>query len=384
MESSKIRVLECIRQGKIGGGESHLLSVVQNIDRSKFDPVVLSFTPGPMLDQLKQMNVDNYVIYTERPFDVSKWKKVKDFLVQQKIDIIHAHGTRANSNIIWAARSLDIPVVYTIHGWSFHPDQHFLLRKLRIMGESYLTNRTHTNISVSMANQRAGKKYVKKFSSVLINYGVDQNKFNANNIRADIRSELGIPESRVLVLFIARFTKQKQPIAMVQAFADALKKNKNLHLLMVGDGELRAEVEKLVNQYLLAENVTLQPFRQDVPDILGAADIYALPSLWEGLPIGLLEAMSMGKAIIASKVDGTPEVITHEENGLLICTDNLIHELAEALLHLSDSEEKRRLFGERALKTVEEGFNAVDMTRKIENVYTGILDQKNNNKGETF
>src|SRR5258708_37096045 len=102
--ANKIKILECIRQGLIGGGESHLLSLVENLDRSRFYPVVLSFTDGPMIDPLKQMGVECHIIHTEKPFDFTKWKQVKNLLKEKQIDIVHAHGTRANSNILWAAR----------------------------------------------------------------------------------------------------------------------------------------------------------------------------------------------------------------------------------------------------------------------------------------
>ena len=74
----KIKVLECIRQGQIGGGESHLLSLVENLDRDRFEPVVLSFTDGPMVERLRALKVRTHIIYTEKPFDVSKWRKVKE------------------------------------------------------------------------------------------------------------------------------------------------------------------------------------------------------------------------------------------------------------------------------------------------------------------
>ena len=180
----KIKVLESIRQGQIGGGESHLLSLVENLDRTKFEPVVLSFTDGPLIDRFKEMGVESHVIYTERPFHFSKWKSVKNFLEEQQVDIVHAHGTRANSNILWAARSLNIPVIYTVHGWSFHPDQKPWVRSIRIMGEKYLTSKTDLNISVSSSNQQTGKHYIKSFDSVVVNNGIDQKKFDPEkNIR---------------------------------------------------------------------------------------------------------------------------------------------------------------------------------------------------------
>lgn len=82
--SAKLRVLETIRQGQIGGGESHLLSLVENLDKDKFEPIVLSFTDGPMVDRLKAMGVKAEVIYTETPFDVRVWSKVKQFLIDNK------------------------------------------------------------------------------------------------------------------------------------------------------------------------------------------------------------------------------------------------------------------------------------------------------------
>src|ERR1035438_2655431 len=145
----KIKVLECIRQGKIGGGESHLLSLVENLDRSRFDPVVLSFTKGPMVERLEKMGIPTTVLYTETPFDWRKWRLVKKILIKEQVSIVHAHGTRANSNVLWAARSLKIPVIYSIHGWSFHDDQHPLVRRIRILGETWLTTKSSMNISVS-------------------------------------------------------------------------------------------------------------------------------------------------------------------------------------------------------------------------------------------
>ncbi|GGB16699.1 glycosyltransferase family 4 protein [Puia dinghuensis] len=372
---NKIRVLECIRQGKIGGGESHLLNLVEYLDKSRFEPVVLSFTQGPMIDRLQQMGVGTDVIYTEKPFDLTKWRKVKELLKEKKVDLIHAHGTRAASNVLWAARSLGIPVVYTIHGWSFHPDQQTLLRRMRIAGETYITSRTAVNISVSRANQVSGKQHIKGFESVLVNYGIDQKKFSPSSVSKDVRVELGIGPDALLVLFIARFTKQKQPLAMIRAFKEAADAVPGMHLLMVGDGELREEALRLSADLGLGDRITFQTFRQDVPDVLAAADIFVLPSLWEGLPIGLLEAMAMGKAIIASDVDGTGEVLKHRENGLLVQTGELVPSLTEALVQLGHDREMQKKFQQRAIETISGRFNVIRMAREIEDIYTNVLNK---------
>jgi glycosyltransferase involved in cell wall biosynthesis len=371
----KIKILECIRQGQIGGGESHLLSLVENLDRSRFEPTVLSFTDGPMIKALNAMNVNNHVIHTEKPFDISKWQKVKQFISSQKVDLVHAHGTRANSNILWAAKKLGIPVVYTVHGWSFHPDQHPFVKRVRIMGEKYLTSKSNINISVSASNQQSGKKYIKSFRSVVINNGIDQKKFNPSTTYKNIRADLNIPADKILILFIARFTSHKQPLALIHAFEQALKKNPALHLLMVGDGDQKQEAIELVQKKSLDTYITLQPFRQDVPAVLASADIFVLPSLWEGLPIGLLEAMAMGKAIIASNVDGTSEIIKNEQNGLLVETENLVPNLSNALISLSGDESKRSRFGKKAIETIQKKYSATEMTRQIEQIYVSLVNK---------
>jgi glycosyltransferase involved in cell wall biosynthesis len=375
-EKGKIKILQTIRQGQIGGGESHLLDLVENLNKDEFEPIVLSFTDGPMVDRLKQMGIPAHVIYTEKPFDFTVWPKVKQFLIDQKIEMIHAHGTRANSNVLSSARKLNIPVAYTIHGWSFHDDQNFLLKKLRIMGEKYLTNRTNVNISVSQANQDSARKYFSEFKSVIVRYGINQQKFNPNRALKEVRAELGISNDATLVLFVARFTTQKQPLTMAKAFARAVAKNPSLKLLMVGDGDQKSQVHDLVNKLNIGDHIIFQPFRQDVPDVLASADIYVLPSLWEGLPIGLLEAMSMSKAIIASKVDGTSEVIENESNGLLISVDNLEDQLTAAILKLAESKDLRTQLGAKAKEVIREKYSADHMTRQIEDVYRKFLMPK--------
>jgi glycosyltransferase involved in cell wall biosynthesis len=371
----KIKILECIRQGQIGGGESHLLSVVENLDRNRFDPIVLSFTDGPMIKRLREMRIDTKVIYTEKPFDITKWRKIRNLLKDSQVDLVHAHGTRAGSNIMWAAKSLNIPVIYTIHGWSFHSDQHPFVRSMRILGEKYLTSRADVNISVSASNKQSGVDHLGRFEALVINNGIDRKKFSPGNLSKNIRQELGIDANALLVLFLARFTAHKQPLILLNAFREALKLVSDLHLLMVGDGDQKQEALEWVKLWGLEDKITFQPFRQDVPDILAAADIFVLPSLWEGLPIGLLEAMAMGKAVIATNVDGTKEVVRDQVNGLLIEAGN-IPALTKAMIRLAMDQSLRLAFSQKALETIQQQFDAVNMTRKIEDVYLGLYKRK--------
>jgi glycosyltransferase involved in cell wall biosynthesis len=376
--TTKIKVLQCIRQGQIGGGESHLLSLVENLDKSRFEPAVLSFTEGPMIDRLKEMNVPTHVIHTTRPFDFGKWKEVKHFIAETAPDIVHAHGTRANSNVLWAAHSLKIPVIYTVHGWSFHQDQRPLVRRIRIMGEKYLTKRSDLNISVSSSNQQSGQKYIPSFKSIVINNGIDQAKFNPQAAYKDIRTELNIPATDTLIVFVARFTSHKQPLSLIEAFSRALPSHPDMHLLMVGDGDQKEMAIDMIARAGIQHKVTLQSFRQDVPAVLASSDIFVLPSLWEGLPIGLLEALAMGKPVIATKVDGTSEIIEHNVNGMLIDTNNLVDNLTRSLVKLGKDAALRATFSQKAIETVRNKYNAGKMTREIENIYSEFINKKQN------
>jgi glycosyltransferase involved in cell wall biosynthesis len=376
LEHKKIRVLECIRQGQIGGGESHLLSLVENLDKSIYDPVVLSFTDGPMISRLREMNIRTHIIKTKKPFDFSIWKKVTTLLLNEEIELIHSHGSRATSNVFKSAKSLKIPLIYTIHGWSFHDDQNPFSKKIRVMGERFLTSRAIVNIAVSDSNLQSGKKYLPKLEATVINNGIDLQKFNPSNNFKDVRREIKVDPSAVLIIFIARFTSHKQPLSLIKAFAESLKINPTFQLLMVGDGDEKKEAVELVKKLKLESNLTFLPFRQDVADLLAAADIFVLPSLWEGLPIGLLEAMSMGKSIIATNVDGTREILKNGQNGLLIETNNLIKNLSDALSYLAKNAQSRKLLAANAIITVNENYNAAIMTRKIETVYADVLKYK--------
>jgi len=146
--NKKIKVLQAIRQGQVGGGETHILSIVKHIDKTRFEPVVLSFTDGQMIDELENIGIDNFVIPSSKAFDFFKWQKVKALLQEEKIDLVHIHGTRATSNIYWAAKNLRLPIIYTIHGWSFHDDQSLFVKKGRILFEKWITQKTNCNISV--------------------------------------------------------------------------------------------------------------------------------------------------------------------------------------------------------------------------------------------
>jgi len=373
--TSARKILITIRQGKIGGGESHVLDLIKHLDRNRYEPIVLAFTDGIMINIIQQWGVKTHVIYTEKPFDFLVWRKVERFLKEQRIELVHAHGTRANSNVFWAAQRLNLPIIYTVHGWSFHQDQNFFVRTLREAGERFLINRSKLTICVSKSNLKDGEERVGLTRSIIINYGIDLDKFDPNKKYKNLKQELGITEDETLVGYMARITIQKDPHTLMHAIAEVLKRTKQIKFLVIGDGDLKESAVALAKKLGIDGNVIFQNFRQDTPNVLAGIDIYCLPSLWEGLPIGLLEAMAMRKAIVATPVDGTKEAIEDKFSGLFIPPQSP-NELANAIIHLHENKGLLYSLGQNARHIIEQRFEVKRMVREIENVYSSFLTSK--------
>jgi glycosyltransferase involved in cell wall biosynthesis len=177
----------------------------------------------------------------------------------------------------------------------------------------------------------------------------------------------------LVIVSVARFTSQKQPLKLIRAFARLSGRVPNARLLMIGDGEEKEAAMKLIRSLGIGEKVILQPFRQDIPDVLAGSDIYVLPSLWEAFPIALLEAMSMGKAVIGTNVDGTPEIIRDRENGLLIEIDDLETNLERALSELSMDQGLREQLQKNAISSIYNKYTVENLARKNENIYRELV-----------
>ena len=311
-----IKILMSIRQGEVGGGESHVFDLSTGLDKTQYEPYVLAFTDGAMIRNLQNKGVKTHVIHTKVPFDIRVRKKVEEYIKDNGIQMIHAHGTRAASNTLYVAKKLNLPILYTVHGWSFNDNQGKLKHKLRIAAESYISRNVDQVINVSISNQIAGTQKIKGFKSVVINYGISFERFNPNLNKQELRKKFEFKEDEIWVGFIARITYQKDPLTTLNAFLSAYQQNDKLRLLMVGQGELENEVETFIDSNRIRNVVKRMPFQSIVPELLTAIDIFTLVSRWEGLPIGLLESMAMKSAIIASSVDGAKVFINNDENGI--------------------------------------------------------------------
>ena len=365
---AKIKVLETIRQGKIGGGEKHVLEITKRINRDLFDVEVLSFTDGEMIEELKKYNIKSYVVPNLKPFNLFIWDKVYELIKSKKYDIIHSHGTRAFSNCFFAAGKAKIPKIYTVHGWSFHPDQNFVVRQLRLRSEKFLTQRSNLNILVSSCNQKEGFDRLNLKNSLVVKNGVDLKHFCTNRSEDVLRKEIPSLKGKKLIGLIARLTGQKDPFTFLRSAEKIISSNDNVDFIIVGGGDLENNCMEWVKDKNLTDSIHFLGFRNDIANILRSLDIFCLPSLWEGLPIGLLEAMAMNKCVIVSDIQANKELVTDNVNGLIFKVKDE-NDLTQKILEVINNDQKRIQLGERARIFIEENHDINTMINSIEDIY---------------
>ncbi len=167
-------------------------------------------------------------------------------------------------------------------------------------------------------------------------------------------------------------TEQKGISYLIQALARTAPDQPRLRLLILGDGPLRQSLQKLAEDLTIQDRVLFTGFRTDIGELLQIMDIYALPSLWEGHPLVLLEAMAAGKPVVATDIPGSREVVAPEQTGLLVPPRDP-HQLAQALLLLASDSSLRQRMGDAGRRLLLERFTIDRMTREYEALYETTL-----------
>jgi glycosyltransferase involved in cell wall biosynthesis len=192
---------------------------------------------------------------------------------------------------------------------------------------------------------------------------------SGNNSEA--RAALGIADATVLTT-VARLVALKDIGTLLRAFERCSPGERNLLLLLVGDGECRQELETLAGELGIAPRVRFMGFRDDIEGILSASDLFVLSSLTEGMPLSVLEAMAAGLPVVATRVGGVPELVTDGETGLLVAPKDP-EALAAALLSLIEDRSSRLRMGRAARARIEESFSFTAMLDQYETFYAGTL-----------
>lgn len=270
--------------------------------------------------------------------------------------------------------------MHHIHGYSFHEFspkwESFLFSQLeRIAGKAcdllIFVNEEERIMSVE-------KGWLPASKACTVYNGVDLNKFDLNqkkNIRVAFRKRWGLAPKEYCVTFIGRIWRQKNPAILADIAASLRQKDPKLEfkILVAGNGPLEASLRKRIREFKVDSNFRLLGWVNDNLSVTFGSDVVILPSLWEGLPITLMEAQASGLPIIVSNIKGNREVVTPETG--FICRPKNPEDYADAIIRLSDSD-LRRTMGEAARHRAELLFNSAANNQKIIECYNGLLAEK--------
>lgn len=331
-----LRVLEVLASGAVGGGSTHLRDLAVGLDPARFEPIVACSDDGPLAGVLEAAGHPVARIPMTRPLNPGAIAALAERVRRSKVDLVHSHGTRAALCGAPAAALCGVPHLYTVHGWSFHQRGSALAEAAARSCEALAARLSRHVVCVSHADQRSGLAHgiLSDRRSRVIPNGIDPSRFRPDPpARARLRRVLGVAEGEPLIGLFGRLTRQKAQGVFLRAAAEVLAREPASRFMLVGEGEDRLALAALAAGLGLGGRLMMLGSRSDVPELLAASDIFVLPSLWEGLPIALLEAMAAGVPAIASAVDGSLEVIQPGQSGLLVAPGE-VAPLAEAMLAL--------------------------------------------------
>jgi glycosyltransferase involved in cell wall biosynthesis len=204
--------------------------------------------------------------------------------------------------------------------------------------------------------------------TTMVRNAIPCDEFYAPQERDACRAELGLPLDAPVIGYTGRVQQVKRLDLLLHAFVTIRQRYPQARLLIAGDGDERPELEELAEQLDIEQAVIWTGFRQDIPRLLAAMDIYILPSINEGLPLSVLEAMAAGKPVIATTVGGTAEAVTQEQTGMLIPPGS-VGAISTALLDLLDHPEKQRRLAESARTFVTDAFGLTRMVESYRHIY---------------
>jgi len=381
----KTHIMHITYDMRIGGTEMVIKNIIDgskeySVDGTSGQQSALETTPiemsvlcvesplGPFAEDLQKDGITFFELNRQPGFDLNLIKQIRRTIKNNNVDIIHCHQYTPWVYGVIAAAFTETKVIFTEHG-RFYPDSSTWKRKLINPLLNLFTDRVTT---ISKATKQALIEFEnipEKSIEVLYNgiapLQVDQEKVQA------IRAELSIPNDHTILGTIARFDPIKNHTMMLKAFSKALKQQPNITLIMVGDGNERANIEACIASLNIANNVILTGYKPKPENYLALMDIYLLSSLSEGTSMTLLEAMSLSKPCVVTDAGGNPEIVINEENGFVTPNDNA-DEFAKGIIHVINSSKKNNRLGIASKRRFETLFSENNMNKQYKIIYSDI------------
>jgi glycosyltransferase involved in cell wall biosynthesis len=381
---SRLKVLHVITRMIIGGAEWNTLYTCQLLNRSRYEPLLAcgpeTGSEGSLIEVTEASGIPVFIV----PDLIREIDPKRDFkaLVQLirlyrdlEVDIVHTHTSKAGILGRLAGRLAKVPVViHTVHGFAFTAPLPKWQRQLYIALEKMAGRWCDALIFISKPLMaEAGKLGIGDPKTyAYIPSGIDIKAFqnsNNNGNREIKRQMLGLTDHIPVIGTVSRLVRDKGLELILEAAAQLKAKGLKFHMVWVGDGPMRAELEKMAQSLGVADRLSITGMCTDVPAWISCFDIFVLPTMWEGMGRVFLEAQAAGIPVIGTKVGGVPDVVRDGETGILI-QPNDVKALAEMIELLITNAELRRRMGVAAAQFASnEQFQVEFMVRKIEEVY---------------
>jgi glycosyltransferase involved in cell wall biosynthesis len=383
-DGGRIRVLELLATGTSGGAQEHVLSLVSRLDRRRYEPLVVSLSDGAAVRRMRAAGQE--VIVLGETDDAAAVSALSGLLEERPTDVVHNHmyraeivGTRAALAVAERGRTRPY-VVGTVHSSRIRStDDRALLRAL--------TPRMDRLIAVSRAIVR--KLEAEGRDSVrieLIHNGVDLSRYDHQEPCCTLREEYGFPDDAQICGVVARLEPEKGHPTLLDAWPFVIERVPGARLLVVGEGSRREALEDQAERLGLlghecegdacvgtrsarpGATVVFTGRRDDVPAVTAALDVAVLPSYREAQGIVILEAMALGRPVVASRVGGIPEMITDGQTGLLVPPRDP-GALAAAIVRLLTDHPLADTLGRAGHDMVHDRFCIERMVESIQTIY---------------
>jgi glycosyltransferase involved in cell wall biosynthesis len=351
----------------LGGMERVITTLGRTLDRSRFEVSVLCLRGrGPYAEELEACGVPVFDLggRPDRGDHLAFWK-IARVLREQRIQVLHTHNTATLFDSWPAAKLARVPrMIHTDHARDF-PD------KLRYMVAEHLISHFIDKMVAVSEHTASNLTRYEKISPrriVTIPNGIEGELYAIDIDRASKRLEIGVDDDGPIIGLAARLTEQKGVVYLLQALGMLRERFPTLRVAIAGEGPLEEELRNAAVDLQVADRVLFLGPRLDIPELLQVFDLYALPSVWEGLPLAVLEAMAAGCPIVASDVGGVASAVRDGVSGVLVEPRQPVA-LAEAIAHLLREPALRRRYAHEARRTFEASFSAAAMTRRYETLY---------------
>lgn len=326
---------------EIGGAQENLATMAKYLPRAGFDVVVCTFEDGPLRDELEHIGTPIVVLGGRRhsalvlpSFLVEMARRrteMRRVIEQHHVGVVQTRGLGTLDFLVMTLRlgRPRVQVWWTIENIRFMVRREHLGRQAWLLRPKRAAHRALYRLGTRLVNgvivvsDETARSYLRSTRGCaakvhVVPNGVDTERYPAVVDRAGLRAQLGLDGSHHVMTMVGTFKRQKGHVVLVDAMRELVPRFPDLHVLLAGDGELRAEIERLARSAGVSERVHFLGSRRDVPALLAASDSFVLPSLWEGLPIALVEAMASGLPIVATEVSGTSQVMVDGTTGWLV------------------------------------------------------------------